>query len=116
MREPLECLEAQHLAPRSPRRDADPSEKEIGCRQGGKRAEDHDRAAPIERHFVEVIPHPSGGLYEDARPRVELIDVALNPRKLTKEGLLIHHARLRVDERALLLSLGRRSQSDEASN
>src|SRR5260370_17857347 len=89
MREPLECLEAQHLAPRSPRRDADPSEKEIGCRQGGKRAEDHDRAAPIERHFVEVIPHPSGGLYEHPRPRVERVDAALDPRRLVTGGRLL---------------------------
>src|SRR5258708_11061059 len=101
MRERRECLEAQHLAPRSPRRDADPSEKEIGCRQGGKRAEDHDRAAPIGRHFAEVIPPPSAGLYEHPRPRVELGDVALAPRMLAKQGLLIYHARARVFDRAL---------------
>ena len=114
MREPLECLEAQHLASRSSRRDANPSEDEIGNRQRTDCAEDHDRRAPIERHFVEVIPHPPGGLLEDPRPRIELVDVSLNPRQLSKEGLLVHHARVRIDDRALLLSLGRRGQSDEA--
>ena len=37
MREPLERLEAQHLASRSSRRDAEPSEKEIPRCQRGKR-------------------------------------------------------------------------------
>ena len=63
---------------------------------------------------MEVVPHPPGGLNEDARSRVELVDVSLNSRKLSQERLFIHHAHVRVDDRALWLSLSKRGQREDA--
>ena len=98
MHEALEGAEARHLVTGSSLRDADASEEEIGCGQAGNRGQDHDRAEPVQRDFVEMIPNPSGGLNKRARSRVELVDVALNPRKFSQQRLLVHNARVRIDD------------------
>ena len=84
MHEALDCLEARHLAPGSSGRNAKSADKEISRRQRRQRAENHGRGEPIKRHFVEVIPHPPGGLNEDARPLIELVDVSLDARNFAK--------------------------------
>ena len=64
---------------------------------------------------MEVVPYPSVGLNEHARPRVELVDVSLDARKLAEEGALVDHICLRIDNRRLL-SLGRHREGDGAGN
>src|SRR3981189_3857668 len=97
MRGSLERLEAQYLASRPSRRDAEPSEEEICRGERRKRADDCDRTDPAQHDLVKVIPGASGRLNEDARPRVELIDLPLDARKLPKKCLLIDDIRLRMD-------------------
>ena len=113
MREALERLEARHLASRSSRRDTKRSEQKIGRRQRGQRAEDHGRGEPIERHLVEVVPDPPGGLNEDARARIELVDVSLDARSFAKQCLFVDDARVGIDQRRL--RNGWRAEGNEAA-
>jgi hypothetical protein len=55
-------------------------------------------------------------LNEDARSLVEQVGLSFDARRLSKQNLLIHDARVRIDQRALGLGAGRRRESDEASD
>jgi hypothetical protein len=70
----------------------------------------------VQSHFVKVIPGPPGGLNEDARSLVEQVGLSFDARRLSKQNLFIHDARVRIDQRALLLGVGRRGKSDEAGD
>ena len=63
---------------------------------------------------MEVIPHPPGGLNENARPLIELVDVALNARGFAKQRLFVDDARVRIDKRRL--RNGWRAESNEPAN
>jgi hypothetical protein len=66
VREPLKGLEADDLLARTPCRNAQPSHDQIGGAQNRDHAEDHDRAAPTQENFVEIIPRSSGRLDQHA--------------------------------------------------
>jgi hypothetical protein len=55
-------------------------------------------------------------LNEDARPRVELIDISLDAWEFPKQRLFIDDVSLRIDWCARLLGEGRRRESDEAAD
>ena len=74
MHEPLECLEAQHLASGPSRRDAEPAEDKITRCQPDDGADNDDGAEPVQCNLVKVIPGPPSGLNEDARALVGLVD------------------------------------------
>jgi hypothetical protein len=44
-----------------------------------------------------MIPGSPGGLNEDARPLVELVDFSFNARRLSKQRLFIQDPRARID-------------------
>src|SRR5260221_12545760 len=100
MGEPLECLKAQPLASRSSLRDAEPSKDEIARRQRGKRPEDYDRTEPGQYDLVKIFQLPSGGLDEDARALVGLVDLSFNGGRLSKQSLCSDGAPVRLDVRA----------------
>src|SRR4029077_1192883 len=116
MREPLECPKAQYLASRSSRRDEEPSEGEISGCERRERPDDRDRADPAQHDLVKVVPGASGRLNEDARTRVELIDLSLDAREFAKQRPLIDDVRLRVNRRIRLLGEGRRRESNETAD
>ena len=65
---------------------------------------------------MKVIPDPPGRLNENAGPLVGLVDFSLNARNLLQQRLFIHHACVRIDQRALLLWVSRRGKSDDESD
>jgi hypothetical protein len=98
MHEPLECLEAQHLASGPSRRDAEPAEDKIANRQPSDGTEDDDGAEPVQCNLVEMIPGSPGGLNEDTRSLVGLVDYPFNAWRLSKQSLFIHDARVRINQ------------------
>ena len=71
----------------------------------------------MQSYLVEVIPGPPGGLNEDARSLVELVDLSFDIRGFSKQRLFIHDAGIRVDHiDALLGQGGRYAQDDERAD
>ena len=50
------------------------------------------------------------------RALIELIDISFDARGLSKQRLLIHDARVRIDRRTLRLGVGRRGNRDDAGD
>ena len=90
------ALKRGDLLPGASRRDPDASQDQIGRGQAGDRAEDHDRAAPMQHDLVEIVPGPPGGLDQHARLRVGNVDVAFNARRFSQQRLFVHDARVRI--------------------
>ena len=110
------ALETQHLASRASRRDADSAEHEISRRQPGDRAEDDDGAEPVQRHLVKVIPHPPGGLNEDTRAPVGLVDISPSMRGASRSSVCSFTTLASGSTVGALLSVRGRGDSNEPSD
>ena len=116
MRRPLKCIEAGDLSTRASRRDAKAPEEEIAGGQCRKRSDNCDRPDPPQYDLVEVIPGAAGGLNEDPRLRIELVDVPLDAGKFLQQRPLIDRIRLRLECRARLLGEGRHREADKPAD
>ena len=116
----LEGLEAQDLLSGTPCRNPDPSHDQIGHAEQRDRAEDHDRAAPMQQHLVEIVPGPPGGLDQHAGLAVGNVDAPFDARSLLQQLSFAGDARGRIGRaiRAELLRdrrAGRRDPEQAAS-
>src|SRR5260370_31977468 len=98
MRKALEGVEATYLPSGTSGGDPDPSDAEIDNRQQGNRTGDHDGADPMQEHFMEETPGSASRLYQDALARFGDDDRPLDPRRLSQQVLLLHRARIWIDQ------------------
>src|SRR5438309_11804978 len=98
MDEAFERTEARDLASRAPRRDADRPEKEIGGHQQADHADDDGRAQPMQKHFVKIVPLPSGRLLKHALALIGDEDASFDAGRLLKQLLLAYGIRIGIDE------------------
>src|SRR6266436_6957385 len=62
MRITLKGFEAEDFLSRASFGNSNPTDDQIGEAKENDRAEDHDRTAPMQQHFVKIIPGPPGRL------------------------------------------------------
>src|SRR5271154_6686882 len=96
MRETLKGLEADDLLTRPARGNADSSDYQISERKNRDRSDDYNRAAPMQKNFMEIIPCPAHGLHQHAGLDVGNVDATLNPRSLIKQRALVSDAGIRI--------------------
>ena len=71
--------------PERPAEMRSPPHDQIGDAQCRDHAEDHDRAAPMQENFVEIIPGPSGGLDQHGCLRIGNVYPSFSARHLLEQ-------------------------------